>query len=223
MNWEDKYINKIVNIDCLEGMKELPDGCIDLVVTDPPYGLNYPYISYNDTPENLRILISKFMPVVKRICKRALIFSGVHNVQIYPQADWIISYSWLSTAKYGMAGYNQWQPILLYGKDIKGFGSVNEIIKSDTLHFTGGDDIGFLSSFKDKKHPCPKPLKVMKRVVNRFSNLDDLICDPFCGSGTTLVAAKELGRRFIGFEIEPKYCAIAEERLKQEVLNLEEK
>jgi site-specific DNA-methyltransferase (adenine-specific) len=69
-------------------------------------------------------------------------------------------------------------------------------------------------------HPTPKPLKLMKRLIADFTDKGELILDPFCGSGTTLVAAKEMGRRAVGIEIEEKWCAVAKRRLSQEVLAL---
>jgi site-specific DNA-methyltransferase (adenine-specific) len=57
--------------------------------------------------------------------------------------------------------------------------------------------------------------------ISTWSNPGDLVLDPFSGSGTTAKAAKELGRRFLGLEINPEYCAIAERRLSQQVLELE--
>lgn len=71
-------------------------------------------------------------------------------------------------------------------------------------------------------HPCPKPIKVWKKLLNSVSLREHIILDPFMGSGTTLVAAKELGRRAIGIEIEEKYCEIAVRRLAQEVLPFKE-
>ena len=70
-------------------------------------------------------------------------------------------------------------------------------------------------------HPCPKPEPLMRELVSLFANFDDVILDPFMGSGTTLVAAKRLGRRAIGIELEERYCEIAAKRLQQEALPLE--
>ncbi|MEN6535586.1 MAG: DNA methyltransferase [Bryobacteraceae bacterium] len=64
-------------------------------------------------------------------------------------------------------------------------------------------------------HPTQKPIRLLRRMVRKT---DGLILDPFMGSGTTLVAAKQLGRRAIGIEIEEKYCEIAVRRLAQEML-----
>ena len=69
-------------------------------------------------------------------------------------------------------------------------------------------------------HPCPKPVRLFHWLINQCSNDTDTILDPFMGSGTTLVAAKQLGRKAIGIEIEEKYVKIAIDRLRQEVLPL---
>jgi len=215
MRWPDDFINKVIHGDCLEVMKDIPDKSVDLVLTDPPYGINYEYLSYIDSPENLDALIFNFIPEVLRFSKRSCIFSGVNNICKYPQPNWIISWYWKGTNTFGKAGYNQWQPILLYGDDIKGFGSINGQLKSDTIYFEGGN----CSEIKNfKNHPCPKNIEIIQRLLARFSNEGDLVLDCFLGSGTLAEACKKMGRRFIGIEKEKKYCEIAERRLAQDYL-----
>ena len=68
------------------------------------------------------------------------------------------------------------------------------------------------------EHPTQKPLELMKWFITLHSEEGNIILDPFCGSGTTCVAAKQLGRKYIGIEISPEYCKIAEDRLRQEEL-----
>ena len=215
MNWPKDYINQVIQGDCLEIMKQMPDKCVDLVVTDPPYGLNYRYDTYNDSPENLITLVNEFMPEVVRIGKRVAVFTGVQNINLYPKPNWIMSWTWNTTGSFGKMGFNQWQPILFYGEDIKGFGSINNILKSDVIAFSG---MGSADYSKEDGHPCGKPLNVMKKLIQRLSIEKDLIIDPFLGSGTTAVAAKQLGRKYIGIEISEKYCEIARGRLRQELL-----
>lgn len=70
------------------------------------------------------------------------------------------------------------------------------------------------------QHPTTKPLGLVSRFVSLFSEAGETILDPFMGSGTTLRAAKDLGRKAIGIEIEERYCEIAARRLEQEVLAL---
>jgi site-specific DNA-methyltransferase (adenine-specific) len=71
-------------------------------------------------------------------------------------------------------------------------------------------------------HPCPKPLKWMRWAVERASRPGETILDPFMGSGTTLVAARERGRRVVGVELEERYCEIAVRRLAQYVFDFGE-
>lgn len=201
--------------DCLEILPTLPTGSVDLVVADPPYGIGYEYKSYDDTKENLLGLIAGAMPEIRRVAKRAAIFCGVQNVSLYPPSDWIISYSWNTTGTYGMMGYNQWQPILFYGKDCKGFGNINGILKSDSIKISGGAGVGFMRDYKKGEHPCPKPINVIEMLVNRLSFEGDTVLDCFMGSGTTGVACVKTGRNFIGIEISPDYFAIAERRISE--------
>jgi site-specific DNA-methyltransferase (adenine-specific) len=72
-------------------------------------------------------------------------------------------------------------------------------------------------------HPTPKPLGLMTHFIKLHTNIDGVVLDPFMGSGTTLRAAKDLGRKAIGIELEEKYCEIAAKRLRQEVLDFSPK
>jgi hypothetical protein len=67
---------------------------------------------------------------------------------------------------------------------------------------------------KDRAHPAPYPLELPRRVIKLFSFVDDVILDPFMGSGTTAVAALETGRQFVGYEINPEYVSMAEQRIR---------
>jgi len=99
-----------------------------------------------------------------------------------------------------------WIPVIVYARP--------EV----SLYKTQQDcaDIPVVGEMPD--HPSPKPERVMTWIIERLP--DGSVLDPFTGSGTTLLAAKNLGRRAIGIEIEPKYCEIAVKRLRQEVLPL---
>jgi len=205
----------VVTGDCLDVLRTIPAGSVDAVITDAPYALDYGYASYSDTPENLAKLIGGFVPESRRISGRVVVFPGVHNLWNYPRADWVLSWSWRSTSHFGKCGYSMWQPILFYGKDVEGFGSVNGVLKSDTAHFPDGNGIGFLGEAR-ADHPCPKPERVMRWAVKRFTlNDNEIVLDPMCGSGSTGVAAMQMGRRFIGIEIDPGYAAIASRRIAE--------
>ena len=200
--------------DCLEILPGL--GKVDAVVTDPPYGIGFPYASYNDSRENLRALIhGAIVPAIGN-SKRAVITPGITNVWEYPEADWVGAWTWDTTTARGFWGWSQWQPILLYGKDTwPGTNSNGGALKADRIHFSGGQ--AKIDHSDTGSHTCPKPVEFVLRLVRRFTLHAETILDPFMGSGTTGVACIRLGRRFIGIEKEPKYFETAKKRIRDEL------
>lgn len=206
----------IYHADCRDILPHLPK--VDLVLTDPPYGLKFEYLSYEDSSANLQKLVRDIFPLLN--ADRIAISSGITNYHLWPKADWICAATWNTTGSYGKCGVNQWFPILFYGKDLDGFGAVNGIIKGDLFSVSGGGSVGFQRDELETVHTCPKPMNLWKKILTRFSNEGQTVLDFCLGSGTTLLAAKDLGRKAIGIEIEEKYCEIAAKRLRQEVLAL---
>jgi hypothetical protein len=214
--YEDAFVT-LYHGDC---RAVLPALAFDVAVTDPPYGLGFPYLSYDDTRESLVALIGDVMPVLRVKAERAFVLCCPTQIGLYPAADWVSCVTWNTTGSFGAFGYSQWMPVLCYGSDLDGFGNVNGMLKSDTLRISGGAGVGFQRSRAEAEHTCPKPINVMRQVIQRFTPAACTVVDPFAGSGSTLRAAKDLGRRAIGIEIEERYCEVAAKRLAQEVLPL---
>lgn len=202
----------IYNGDCREILPQISG---DVVVTDPPYGLEYPYRSYEDTRDNLRQLVADVMPEILRI-GRAVVMPGPTQIGLYPQPEWVGCITWDTTGTFGKYGYNQWTPLLCYGKDLDGFGNVNGITKGDVLRFSGGSaEMVERKKLKDDGiHACPKPLHMMKRVLQRHTMEGETVVDPFMGSGTTAIACVMMGRKFVGIEKDPEYFNSAAERIR---------
>jgi len=198
--------------DCRDILPTLPK--VDACVTDPPYGIDFPYESYTDTTDNLKRLIDTLFSFRDRF-GRVVVLCGPSQIHLYPPTDWIGAVTWNTTGSFGKFGYSQWTPVLLYGSDLAGFGNVNGVTKTDTYQINGGAAVGFQRGKDESLHTCPKPINIMNRMVQRYTAQDDTILDPFMGSGTTGVACVKLGRKFIGIEIEPKYFDIACRRIEQ--------
>lgn len=203
---------RLIQGDCLEIMPGLDR--VDAVVTDPPYGIGFEYASYEDTRENLRKLISGLF-LRRENLGRIVVLCGPSQIQEYPPCDWVGAITWNTTGSFGKFGYSQWTPVLLYGDDLKGFGSVNGVTKTDTYQINGGGSVGFQRDATQKLHVCPKPVNIMQRMVQRYTEPSDTILDPFMGSGTTLVACAKLGRKGIGIELDESYFEIACKRVDE--------
>jgi len=205
---------QLIEGDCLAVLPTLEAGSVDCVITDPPYGIGFPYHGYEDTRDNLRSLIDAVMPHLRRVARRVMILPGVTQICLYPEPDWVACVTWNTTGSHGKYGFTQWMPVLCYGPDVDGFARLpNGMIKTDTLAISGGSGVGFMRGDEEKKHTCPKPLNLMRMIVRRFTNDGGLILDPFAGSGTTGIAALQEGRRAVLIEREPAYVDIIRKRL----------
>jgi site-specific DNA-methyltransferase (adenine-specific) len=208
--------------DCREILPGLPK--VDLILTDPPYGVEMgskdyaagsqhglvrqKYQSYVDTYENFLSIIVPALVQALGISDRGMIFIAAHRLQDLPRFSSLGGIYNSSACARDCWGFTTFLPIALYGHDPTiGAGSRSKVLVNNDVAEQNG-------------HPCPKPFKWISWCVSRGSVVNNTILDPFMGSGTTLRAAKDLGRKAIGIEIEEKYCQIAAKRMAQEVLAL---
>jgi len=184
--------------DCLEILPTL--GEVDAVVTDPPYGVGFVYESHDDDPEKYQAWRDKWFSELRRHSALLAISCGVANIQNWAKSDWIMC--WHKPASMGRCkvGFNNWEPVLIYGKPP---GQIADVFKAVIKPDASLDG-----------HPCPKPLQWGMELVSKMTKVNGAVLDPFMGSGTTGVACANLGRKFIGIEIERKYFDIACERIE---------
>ena len=208
--------------DCREVLPGLEP--VDLVLTDPPYYLPAAHsctrTSFSRTLSGLAILESYFKDAFRQIVakiSRGGILLVFCDGQSYP-----VFYSNL----YGIVKSERplvWDKVVAFSG--YGWRHQHELILFATMWDTpaiktgDGDILRYRAvAVGDRKHPAEKPNDLLRCLINKTQ--PSTILDPFMGSGTTLRAAKDLGRKAIGIEIEEKYCEIAAKRLEQEVLAL---
>ena len=204
----------IYHADCRDVLPRMPQ--VDLVLTDPPYGIGFTeYASYRDKEVDYRGFL---WPIVEG-CE-ALIETGW--VCVFQTAkrcrDWVSDFprEWrlLAFPKTFVQIYKVTGPT--WATDYALVWSVGTPPQKGKLRDWRVSDTANMKF--DRGHPCARPLPQMIHCVEAFSEPADLILDPFMGSGTTLRAAKDLGRYAIGIEIEERYCEIAARRMAQGVL-----
>ena len=207
--------------DCRE---VLPLVAADVFVTDPPYGVEgglggdarirgksaYGSSAWADTPQYVCEVACEVVRGLSVSCRAGAVTPGVRMMFAYPQPVDVGCLWTPSNPCHGPWGFTTFHPILYYGSDWRaGIGALpSGLLVTESAPKNG--------------HPCPKPLKAWSWLVGKVSRDGDVILDPFAGSGTTLRAAKNLGRRAIGIEIEEKYCEIAARYLAQEVMQFGE-
>lgn len=194
-------------------VSELLDGAIPkLCLTDPPYGLGEKkksgkndYSQYDDTRINLEELAKLWLPIAREICETVVFSPGVTNQWVYPEPNWVFCWFYGGGQLRSSWGFNCWQPFLCYGKDpslANGKGGRPDAV-----------DMNVPANAKDIDHPCPKPIKLMAWLLERLSfDKASPIYEPFCGSGSTLIACEQTDRTCYGMELDPKYVDVCRKR-----------
>jgi site-specific DNA-methyltransferase (adenine-specific) len=205
----ENYLNKIILGDSRELLKSFPDKSVDLIITDPPYGMsfqsNYRQDKYDKIEGDDTFPLWMF-DEFDRIARNAVyIFCRWDNLIEVPPPKSVLAWvknNW-SMGDLKHEHGRQWEACCFYPKE------GHEFVKRipDVIH---ADRTG------NSLHPTEKPVALLETII--AANVGQTILDPFAGSGSTLLAAKNLGRDFIGIEFSEKYVEIIKERLKQESL-----
>jgi site-specific DNA-methyltransferase (adenine-specific) len=198
--------NTILNADCLKALPMLPDGSVDFILTDPPYITRYRSRDGRDTwlmpafAEMYRVLADNSFcvsfygwPMADRFMQayRAAGFRIVGHL-MFPK-------TYASSTRF-LRYQHESAHLLAKGNPAAPQKPIGDVIAWD---YTG-----------NKLHPTQKPVLSLMPLVETFSAPEDTVLDPFAGSGSTLMAAKTLGRSYIGIELDAGYHAIARKRLQ---------
>ncbi|RLI72245.1 MAG: site-specific DNA-methyltransferase [Candidatus Gerdarchaeota archaeon] len=228
MNYLKENLNKVIHGDCLEVMKKLPDNSVDLVLTDPPYGIGfgefnrtnktksgerYKANKYKNSDWDDNIPSEEYFNEIQRISKHQIIWGGNYFPCLW---------------KKGCKGFIFWykgNPVENFSDGELAWTSFDKVAKQVNYRYYGNLEGG--SSAIDKTHPTQKPVELMVWCLENYlmkdwrkkeGNERPVIFDGFAGSGTTAVAAKKCGCDFILVETEEEYVKDCNQRLSQETM-----
>lgn len=233
--------NIIYNSDCLAlrgGLRDLPDKSIDLVVTDPPYLIE---TSGGGICDDKKGIVKQFIEhdldfmkdgfseeVLDELCrvmKKINIYFFCSQKQIIFLLDYFVK---KKKCNWNLLTWHKTNPVHACGNKYLTDTEFILFFREKGVKVYGSYETKFTyyitpSNQKDKKkygHPTVKPLEMVKNLIVNSSQENDIILDPFLGSGTTAVAAKNLNRKYIGYEISKEYCQIAKKRIAVETSTL---
>lgn len=236
----------VITGDCLEVLPGLPDKSVAHVITDPPYEAeahtlqrrvllgSRPGVATGRREGDLvgaaPLDFPALTPEIRDTAAREMVRVSAGWLLAFCQAEGIDR--WRAVLE---AAGSRWRragiwvkpdcmPQLTGDRWAQGYEAIASAwCGRGRSEWNGGGRSGVFTHVKNatgsreaSPHPTTKPTRLMLELVELFTDPDELILDPFCGSGTTGVAALRLGRRFIGIELDPKYATIARERLQAE-------
>ncbi len=202
-------LGKLYHGDCLEIMKEFNG--IDLILTDPPYGIKTAMTGkvggekickateYGYQEWDKKIPAPDYFHTMRFISKNQIIFGGNYFIEYLTNSS-----CWIVWDKHITGNFADCE---------LAWTSFNKAVKRYSIMWNGM--IRVEKEYK-RQHPTQKPIRLFTQILDDFSKVDNLICDPYLGSGTTAIACERLNRRWIGIEISKEYCDIAVDRIKKE-------
>jgi DNA modification methylase len=222
--------------DCLEVMKSIPDKSIDLVLTDPPYGISFKSARQtyqkeikNDGFDEWQEILPKFLQEFKRVltdtgcCCCCCCCGGggktpvtaIFTMESLKYFNLIQTLVWRKFIGLGWRYRPSYENIVILSKDKDNYNFYDTSKKcSNVIEGINQDIPSRGGAGKLLDHPTQKPIELMEHLINIHSQKDYTILDPFMGSGTTGVACRMLGRKFIGIEIDKNYFEIAKQRIQ---------
>lgn len=260
LQWDDIY-----HLDCLDGMKQLPNGCVDLVFSDPPFNIGYSYDVYHDKLEDNEYLnwSKRWMSEVVRILKPEGTFwlaigdDFAAELKVCATRElgltcrsWVIWYYTFGVhcqKKFTRSHTHLFHFVkdsehFTFNDDVIRVPSARQLIYNDRRanpkgrlpddtwilrpqeiesELDGSKDTWLVSrvcgTFKERMgwHGCQMPESILHRIISVSTNEGDKVLDPFLGSGTTVVVAKKLGRKYLGFELSQEYWEQCRKRLDE--------
>jgi site-specific DNA-methyltransferase (adenine-specific) len=215
---KNPYLNSISQGDCISLLAQMPAESADFALTDPPYLVRYMSrdgrtVPNDDNDRWLRPAFAGLFRVLRRNCYAVSFYGWNHAdrfLNAYRAAGFSVIGHLVFAKRYasstGFLRYQHEQAYLLAkGSPLKPAHPISDVIE---WTYTG-----------NKLHPTQKPIPALLQLVETFSLPGQVVIDPFCGSGSSLLAAKLLGRQFIGFDLDARYAAIASRRLRSDQLN----
>jgi len=210
--------HRLYHADCLEVLPTLEAGSVDAVVTDPPFGIDWSRATWEDSAEKY----PEFMRCVVQESNRLVLngwcffFQSMKNAPRWHEwfpADFRLFAACKNFAQIRPTGiWHSWDPAVFWKNGSASWNrNARKVIKRD---YHVGNVAGVFGR-DNIQHPSPRPLGTMEHIVAVASLQNAVVCDPFMGSGTTGVACVNLGRRFVGIELERKYFDIACERIER--------
>ena len=212
--------NRVYNVDALDGLKVLKSGSVDLILTDPPYNINYKSNhgskEYKDRIQShdwdTDFDFRRFFPDLWRVLKNdcfMYVFGRFENFELMSSLGCSRVLIW-DKCHNGMGDLVDWgigyEVIYVFKKGkpfLRGM-RVNGVINFKHIGF-----------FEKTIHPTQKPVGLMRYIIEKSCDEGSLVLDAFLGSGTTAVACKQTNRDWIGFELDSHYCKLINDRLQQ--------
>jgi len=205
------FVNEVTCVDWEDAIKQVFTNTIDLVMTDPPYGMAYRSNRRKEKHKSIQNdtdldWLDDWCKELKRVCKEEAhlyIFCSWHNIDVFKQK---------------IGAYFNVKNILVWEKNNHGSGDLlgdyapkYELIifcSNGSKKLNGGRSSNVIKCAKmtTDNHPTEKPTNLLRHLIEKSTNKGDLVLDTFAGSFSTARACKEIGRDFICFEVEPEYC-----------------
>jgi site-specific DNA-methyltransferase (adenine-specific) len=207
----NKFISEVTNEDCMEGMARYTDKYFDLAIVDPPYGIDWMdqvknpnkgknWKQYENKDWDNSIPEKNYFNELKRVSKNQIIWGGNYMTDfLNPSPCWLI---WDKMQEFSGAVFEMaWTSFLSPAKAFR---------MSRVQAYTNGNKI----------HPTQKPIKLYKWLLHNYAKQGDKILDTHLGSGSSRIAAYEMGYDFTAFELDAEYFEAQEIRYKAHIAQL---